>query len=191
MEEPPEGDYCQVILDEQPTDPWDLVATDQWALVSPDANKKLRDTLLAATRPNHCPLISILVALYSALTTSPGCILRPANCRPSFCAAWLNTERIETQTKHKKNFKAILIGIFIPLLKKEMQTTRKTKEKRTRNSKHFRFWQWKNILAVTHVVLGDERQLLELMQAEMSLERWRNVVHKKRRKNDRKIGRKV
>ena len=28
----------------------------------------------------------------------------------------------------------------------------------------WRYWQWSNILMATHIVLGDERQLLELMQ---------------------------
>lgn len=40
-EELTDGDYCTVALDDEP---------DQWALVSPDANKKLRDTALAAFR---------------------------------------------------------------------------------------------------------------------------------------------
>ncbi|CAJ1414453.1 unnamed protein product, partial [Effrenium voratum] len=30
------------------------------------------------------------------------------------------------------------------------------------------FWQWKNILSVTHAILGDERQLLELMQVTLT-----------------------
>eukprot|EP00913_Durusdinium_trenchii_P003325 g3079.t1 len=32
----------------------------------------------------------------------------------------------------------------------------------------FAFWQWKNILAVNHYLLGDERQLLELMQVTLT-----------------------
>jgi len=81
-EELPNGDYCTV--------PWGEPA-DQWAKVSPDANKKLRDTFLA------------------------------------------------------------VVSYILPVVGPAVA-----------------FWQWRNILQMTHALLGDERQLLELMQVTLT-----------------------
>lgn len=81
-EELTNGDYCTVALGEP---------EDQWAQVSPDANKRLRDTFLA------------------------------------------------------------VVSYILPVVGPALA-----------------FWQWSNVLQLTHVVLGDERQLLELMQVTLT-----------------------
>lgn len=82
-EELTNGDYCTVALGDLPED--------QWAQVSPDANKRLRDTFLA------------------------------------------------------------VVSYILPVVGPALA-----------------FWQWNNVLHVTHVLLGDERQLLELMQVTLT-----------------------